>query len=153
MQHLYHLAIKSTSTHPHIDWDQIVRAEVNADSTLHDNSFPLRVDLPSIVNSSYSAVQRRTPFQVAPQTVTAVVHRALPSATVSVVSSFCVSLFCVEEENENILAHTRARARTHTHTHTHTHTGAQMRACALRLACRSTVRTVKNTVNISYAVL
>jgi len=84
MQCLYHLAIKYTNTHPHIDWDQIVRAEMNADSMLHDNSFPLRVDLPSIVSSSSSAVQRHTPFQVAPQTVTAVVHCASPTATVSV---------------------------------------------------------------------
>jgi hypothetical protein len=74
-------AIKYTNTHPHIDWDQIVRAEMNADSMLHDNSFPLRVDLPSIVSSSSSAVQRHTPFQVAPQTVTAVVHCASPTAT------------------------------------------------------------------------
>ena len=83
MHCLYHLGIKNTSTHAHIDWDQIVRAEVNSDSTLDDNSFPLRVDLPSIVSSSSSAVQRRTPFRVDPQTVTAVVHRASPTATVS----------------------------------------------------------------------
>lgn len=91
MHCLYHLAIKNTSTHPHVDWDQIVRAEVNADSTLHDNSFPLRVDLPSIVSSSSSAVQRRTPFQVAPQTVTAVVHCASPTATVS---AYCQQFLC-----------------------------------------------------------
>ena len=91
---MYHLAKQNTSTHPHIDWDQTVRAEVNADSMLHDNSFPLRVDLPSIVSSSSSAVQRRTPFQVAPQTVTAVVHCTSPTATVSVCcQQFCVSLF------------------------------------------------------------
>ena len=113
MQCLYHLAIKNTNTHPHIDWDQIVRAEVNADSMLHDNSFPLRVDLPSIVSSSSSAV-RRTPFQVAPQTVTAVVHCASPTATVSVYcQQFLCQPFFIKEENENIL-----RARAHTHTHT-----------------------------------
>lgn len=74
-------AIKSTSTDSYIDWDEIMSGEVNADSKLHENSFPLRVDLPSIVSSSCGAVQRRTPFQVAPQTVTAVVHCASPAAT------------------------------------------------------------------------
>jgi len=91
MQCLYNLAIKNTNTHPHIDWDQIVGAEVNADSMLHDNSFPVRVDLPSIVSCSSSAVQRRTPFQVAPQNVTAVVHCASPTASVSV---YCQQFLC-----------------------------------------------------------
>jgi hypothetical protein len=119
---LYHVAIKNTSTHPHIDWDQVVRAEVNADCMLHDNSFPLRVDLPSIVSSSSSAVQRRTPFQVAPQTVTAVVHCASLTATVSVCCHqfLCQPFFLIEEENENTLL-----VRTHARAHTHRGTGTQ----------------------------
>ena len=105
-----------------------MRAEVNAHSMLHDNSFPLRVDLPSIVSSSSSAEQRRTPFQVAPQTVTAVVHCASPTAAVSVwCQHFLCQPFFIEEENENILHVCACMC-------VHTHTQAQMHAHALRLS-------------------
>jgi hypothetical protein len=84
--------IKNTNADSPIDWDEIVKGELNTESKLHHNSFPLRVDLPSIVaekvtscpGSPSGVVHRHTPFQVAPLNMTAMVWCNSPAVTVSV---------------------------------------------------------------------
>ncbi|XP_023724080.1 Hermansky-Pudlak syndrome 3 protein isoform X2 [Cryptotermes secundus] len=78
-----------TNSNSHVDWDGILRGELDARSKLHQNSFPLRVDLPSIVaekaascpSSPSGVVHRQSPFQAAALNMTAMVHCASPSAT------------------------------------------------------------------------
>lgn len=81
--------VKNSNSDSHIDWDEILRGELDARSKLHHTSFPLRVDLPSIVaekaascpSSPSGVVHRQSPFQSAALNMTAVVRCASPSAT------------------------------------------------------------------------
>jgi hypothetical protein len=85
------LGHKDNNTDFHIDWDEVLKGEPNADSKLHHSSFPLQVDLPSIVAENGTscpdglsgAVHRNMPFRVSPPNMSAIVWCASPAATVS----------------------------------------------------------------------
>lgn len=82
---------KNNNIDSHIDWEEVLRGDCNTDSKLHSSSFPLRVDLPSIVadkvtscpGSPSGVMYRHIPFQVAPPNMSAVVWCTSPAATVS----------------------------------------------------------------------
>ncbi|XP_021913117.1 Hermansky-Pudlak syndrome 3 protein isoform X3 [Zootermopsis nevadensis] len=80
---------KNNNIDSHIDWEEVLRGDCNTDSKLHSSSFPLRVDLPSIVadkvtscpGSPSGVMYRHIPFQVAPPNMSAVVWCTSPAAT------------------------------------------------------------------------
>jgi hypothetical protein len=85
------LGNKNNNTDSHIDWDEVLRGDANTDSKLHHSSFPLQVDLASIIaekvtsfpGSPSGVVHRHIPFQVAPPNMSAILWCASPAATVS----------------------------------------------------------------------
>ncbi|KAJ4435469.1 hypothetical protein ANN_18085, partial [Periplaneta americana] len=78
---------KETNTEAYINWDEVLKNCTK--SKLHHNSFPVTVDLPSIVeeritcchSSPSGVIQRLSPFQMAPPDMTIMVRCASPSAT------------------------------------------------------------------------
>lgn len=87
----YYLGVTSVSSDSHIDWDEMLRGELEACSKLHHSSFPLKVDLPSIeaeraancTSTPSALVHRQLPFQSAAPNMTALVHCASPATAVS----------------------------------------------------------------------